>query len=180
MLYRPLGAAGVNVSVLGFGGAPLGGVYQAVDEAECRRAVRHALDVGINFIDTAPYYGKTRSESVLGAALLGVPRDRFVVSTKVGRYDVDSFDFSAKRVVASVDESLARLRLEYVDVLIVHDVEFGSLDQIAEETLPALRQVVDQGKARQLGVSGLPLKVFETLLERTTLDVVLSYCHYTL
>lgn len=180
MKYRHLGNTGMNVSILGLGAAPLGGVYGGVEKSTAFRVVRTALDLGINIIDTSPYYGATASESVLGEALEGIPRERFFLSTKLGRYGSADFDFSPARVARSINESLARLRLDYVDILLCHDIEFVEMDRIVSETLPALRKVQDQGKARFIGVSGLPLKIFPYILDRTSLDVVLSYCHYCL
>jgi L-galactose dehydrogenase len=180
MLYRSLGNTGLNVSILGYGASPLGGVFRPIDEAEGIRAVHTALDLGINFIDVSPYYGSTRAESVLGRALASVPRESYLLATKVGRYGADDFDFSAARVVRSVDESLARLGVEYVDVIQCHDIEFGSLEQIVSETLPALEGVRQQGKARFIGITGYPLKIFREVLEQARLDTILSYCHYSL
>ncbi len=168
MLFHPLGNTGLSVSVLGYGASPLGSVFRPIDEAEGVRAVRLALDLGINFLDVSPYYGLTRAETVLGRALQGVTRDRYYLATKVGRYGEDSFDFSAERVTRSVDESLARLGVDYVDLIQCHDVEFGSLDQVVEETLPALERVREQGKARFIGITGLPLHIFPYVLGRSS------------
>jgi L-galactose dehydrogenase len=178
--YRELGKTGLRVSALGFGASSLGSEFRQIDEAEGIRTVHRALEVGINFIDVAPYYGRTKAETVLGKALRTVPRDRYYLETKVGRYGRDRFDFSRQRVAASLDESLARLGVEYVDVVQCHDIEFGDLDQIVNETLPELRRLQRQGKARFVGVTGLPLKVYRYVLERTDLDAMLSYCHYSL
>jgi L-galactose dehydrogenase len=178
--YRTLGNTGLRVSALGFGASPLGGAFGPIDEAEGIRAVHAALDLGVNFFDTAPLYGKTRSETVLGQALKGIARDRYFLSTKVGRYDAADFDFSAERVTRSVDESLQRLGVEHIDILHCHDIEFVDINQVIEEALPALRKVQQQGKVRFLSVSGYPLKIFRSVLDRTPLDVVLSYCHYSL
>lgn len=180
MKYRSLGNTGMNISILGLGTAPLGGAYGGFEKSRAIRAVHTALDLGINIIDTSPYYGATVSESVLGEALDGIPRDRYFLSTKLGRYGLDDFDFSTARVAQSIDESLSRLRLDYVDILLCHDIEFVNLDQIVNETLPALNRVKQQGKARFIGVSGLPLKIYTLILDRTPLDVMLSYCHYCL
>jgi len=180
MEYRTLGKTGLSVSVLSYGASPLGGVFRPVDEAEGIRAVHTALDLGINFIDVSPYYGLTRAETVLGKALKGIPRDRYYLATKVGRYGEAEFDFSAGRVTASVDESLARLGLDYIDLIQCHDIEFGSLDQVVNETLPALRKLQQQGKVGFVGITGLPLKIFRYVLERAEVDTILSYCHYSL
>jgi L-galactose dehydrogenase len=180
MQYRELGKTGLKVSALGFGASSLGSVFRPIVEADGIRAVHTALDLGINFIDVAPYYGLTKAETVLGKALKGVQRDRYILATKVGRYGIEEFDFSAQRVTASVDESLTRLGIETIDLIQCHDIEFGSLDQIVNETIPALRKVQAAGKVRFIGITGLPLKVFQSVLDRTEVDTVLSYCHYEL
>jgi len=180
MEYRFLGKTGLQVSALSYGASPLGGVFRDVNEAEGIRAVHAAIDLGINFIDVSPYYGLTRAESVLGKALKNIPRDRYYLATKVGRYGEDNFDFSARRVTESIDESLTRLNVDHIDVVQCHDIEFGLLDQVVNETLPALRKLQQQGKVRFAGVTGLPLKIFRHVLECTTLDTILSYCHYSL
>lgn len=180
---RPLGSTGMEVSVLSFGAAPLGGVYQEVTEAEHIAAVEAAFARGINFFDTSPYYGATKSETVLGKALARLPRDQIIVATKCGRYGPETFDFSAERINASVRESLDRLGLEYVDILHCHDIEFGDLDQIVNETLPALAALKKEGLIRAIGITGLPLKIYRYVLDRAppgAVDVILSYCHHHL
>ncbi|ONK76077.1 uncharacterized protein A4U43_C03F23640 [Asparagus officinalis] len=181
---RQLGTTGLSLSCVGFGASPLGNVFGHVSPEEALACVRRALDLGINFFDTSPYYGLTVSETVLGNCLqaLGVARDEFVVSTKCGRYG-DGFDFSAERVTKSLDESLARLKLDYVDILQCHDIEFGDLDQIVNETIPALQKLKKAGKIRFVGITGLPLEIFTYVLDRVqpgSVDVVLSYCHYSI
>ena len=180
MEYRALGKTGLKVSALSFGASSLGSVFRPVDEAEGIRAVHVALNLGINLIDVSPYYGLTKAETVLGKALKGIPRDTYYLATKVGRYGDDTFDFSARRVTASVDESLARLNAGHVDIIQCHDIEFGHLDQVVGEALPALRQLQKQGKVRFVGVTGLPLKIFRHVLDRAEVDTILSYCHYSL
>ncbi|KAF7056941.1 hypothetical protein CFC21_064302 [Triticum aestivum] len=182
MELRTLGGTGLRVSPVGFGASPLGNVFGDVPRNVARATVRRALDLGINFFDTSPYYGGTVSESVLGDCLrfAGVPRDSFVVATKCGRYK-EGFDFSAARVTRSIDESLARLGLDYVDILHCHDIEFTNLDQIVNETIPALQKIKESGKARFIGITGLPLSIFTYVLDRVppgSVDLVLSYCHY--
>lgn len=179
MEYKNLGNTGLRLSVLGFGTAPLGGEYGTLDPSDGERAVHAAIDAGINFFDTSPYYGRMLSEQRLGQALVG-RRDKIVLSTKCGRYDKNGFDFSAARVKTSIDESLHRLRTDYVDLLLAHDIEFGDREQVIHETLPAMRDVQRQGKARFIGVSGLPLKMLADVAQRVDLDFVLSYCHYNL
>jgi L-galactose dehydrogenase len=144
--------------------------------------VHVSLDLGINFIDVSPYYALTKAETVLGAALKGIARERYLLATKVGRYGhtIADFDFSAKRVTASVDESLARIDVDHIDLIQCHDIEFGNLDQIMNETLPALRKLKQSGKVRFVGITGLPLRVFQYVAERAEIDTILSYCHYEL
>lgn len=182
MKYRILGNTGLEVSILGLGGSSLGSVFHEIDEAEGIRTVHVALDNGINFIDTAPFYGLTRAETVLGKALRDVPRGRYILATKVGRYGFQQadFDFSAARVIRSVDESLSRLGVEHVDFIQVHDMEFGSIEQIVTETIPALRSVQAAGKARYIGITGLPLHLFRAVMDRVHVDQIQSYCRYCL
>lgn len=180
---RELGNTGMMVGCIGFGASTLGNVYGPVSELDAIATVREALRLGINFFDTSPYYGATVSETVLGKCLkaLDVPRSDYVLSTKCGRY-AEGFDFSEERVTRSVDESLQRLGVDYVDILQIHDIEFASsLDQIVEETIPALNKLRKAGKTRFVGITGLPLEIFTYVLDRVpggSVDVVLSYCHY--
>jgi L-galactose dehydrogenase len=180
MDYRPLGKTGLQVSALSYGASPLGSVFRPIDVSEGIRTVHTALDLGINFIDVSPYYGLTKAEAVLGKALATVPRDRYYLATKVGRYGENDFDFSAPRVTTSVGESLRRLGVDHIDLIQCHDIEFGSLDQVVEETLPALRKLRDQGKVRFIGITGYPLQIFRSVLDRAEMDTILSYCHYSL
>jgi len=180
MIHRPLGRTGLNLSRLSFGASSLGQEFRPVDLNEAIRSVRVALDAGMNFIDTSPYYGRGMSECLLGVALRGVPRESYYLGTKLGRYDPVHFDFSAKRVAESVDVSLQRMGVDHLDIILCHDVEFVEMSQIVEETLPALRKIQAQGKVRFIGVSGYPMKMFRYILDRADLDVMLSYNHYTL
>ena len=183
MNFRPLGHTRLNVSVLSFGASSLGGVFRATDDAEAIRTVHTALDLGMNFIDVAPYYGATKAETVLGRALQGIPRDGYYLATKIGQYGDSQFDFSAARVARSLDESCARLRVDYIDLLQCHDIEFADLTQIVDETLPALVRLREQGRIGHIGITGLPLKVFPGVLDRTApgvVETVLSFCRYEL
>jgi len=180
MEYRDLGQTGLKVSVLSFGASSLGSVFRNIDQAEGIRTVHTAIDLGINFIDVSPYYGLTKAETVLGKALKEIPRDAYYLATKLGRYGDTEFDFSASRVVTSVDDSLARLNIDHIDLIQCHDIEFGSLDQIVNETIPAMRKLQEQGKVQFIGITGLPLKIFRYVLDRTEVDTILSYCHHTL
>src|ERR1700716_1711592 len=109
MQTRTLGRTGLRLPILSFGASSLGQEFRAVSLDEALESVRVALDCGLSFIDTSPFYGRGMSEVLLGIALRGVPRDSYILCTKLGRYDLKHFDFSARRVAESVDVSLHRL-----------------------------------------------------------------------
>ena len=180
MIYRTLGNTGLQVSILGYGASPLGSVFRAIDEAEGIRTVRTAIDGGVNLIDCSPYYGITTAETVLGKALREIPRDHYYLATKAGRYGDAKFDFPAARIGRSLDESQRRLGVDHVDILQLHDIEFGDLEQVIEESLPLLARLKEQGRIGWYGVTGLPLRIFREVLARHPLDTILSYCRYTL
>lgn len=180
MEQRQLGKTNLKLPVLSFGASSLGQEFRQVDLGEALRSVRVALDLGMNFIDTSPFYGRGMSEVLLGVALRGVPRDSYVLGTKLGRYDLAHFDFSARRVAESVDVSLHRMGVDHLDIVLCHDIEFVDMNQIVDETLPALRKIQQQGKVKYVGVSGYPMKMFRFVADRAPLDVILSYNHYTL
>lgn len=180
MEKRKLGKTGLELTVLGFGASSMGAEFRSIDLQEAISSVHVALECGMNLIDTSPYYGRGLSESLLGFALEGVPRDSYYLCSKLGRYAPSHFDFSAKRVVESVDISLERMRTDHLDFILCHDIEFVGLDQIVEETIPALRKLQSAGKVRWVGISGYPMKIFREIISRTELDVILSYNHYTL
>ena len=180
MQTRLLGQTGLRLPVLGFGASSLGQEFRSVTLDEAIQSVRVALDCGLNFIDTSPFYGRGMSEVLLGVALKGVPRESYTLCTKLGRYDLPHFDFSAKRVAESVDVSLHRLGTDHIDIMLCHDIEFVPMQQIVDETIPALRKIQQQGKVRFLGFSGYPMKIFRFILGQTDVDVALSYNQYTL
>jgi L-galactose dehydrogenase len=179
MRYRRLGQTDLSISVAGFGASPLGGVFGPYNEQEGTRAVHLAVEEGINFFDVSPYYGLTLAEERLGQALTGY-RDKVILATKCGRYGRDDFDFSARRIRLSVEESLRRLRTDYLDLLLAHDVEFGDINEIVEVTIPAMRRLQEEGKTRSVGISGYPLSVLMTIARQIPVDCILSYCHYNL
>lgn len=179
MIYRTLGKTELDVSILGFGASPLGHEFGTIDEAEGTRAVQLAIDMGINYFDVSPYYGRTLAEERLGAALED-RRQQVLLATKTGRYGTDRFDFSADRVVTSLEKSLKRLKTDYLDVFQAHDIEFGNKAQIIGETVPALLRLKEQGKVRFVGVTGYPLGLLKEVAESTEIDMVLSYCRYNL
>lgn len=177
---RLLGKTGLKVPILSFGASSLGQEFRPVNLDEALRSVRVALDCGLGLIDTSPFYGRGMSEVLLGIALREVPRESYLLCSKLGRYDLNHFDFSARRVAESIDVTLHRLGTDHLDICLCHDIEFVDMRQIVDETLPALRRVQQQGKVRFVGISGYPMKVFRFVLERTELDVVLSYNQFTL
>ena len=180
MQTRTLGRTGLRLPVLGFGASSLGQEFRSVTLDEAIASVRVALDHGMNFIDTSPFYGRGMSEVLLGVALQGVPRDQYTLCTKLGRYDLGHFDFSARRVAESVDVSLHRLRTDHLDIVLCHDVEFVPMQQVVDETLPALRKAQQAGKVRFIGFSGYPQKIFRFVCDQADVDCVLSYNQYTL
>jgi L-galactose dehydrogenase len=180
MKTRPLGQTGLQLPILSFGASSLGQEFRQVTLDEALRSVRVALDCGLNYLDTSPFYGRGMSEVLLGIALRDVPRDSYTLSSKLGRYDSHHFDFSATRVGESVDVSLHRLGTDHLDIVFCHDIEYVNLQTIVDETLPALRQAQQQGKVRFIGFSGYPQKIFRFICERTEVDCVLNYNQYTL
>src|SRR5262245_39180002 len=180
MQTRTLGKTGLQLPILSFGAASMGEEYRKIDLNEAVRSVQVALDCGMNFIDTSPYYGRGMSEVLLGFALRQIPRERYLLESKLGRYDLNHFDFSARRVIESVDVSLHRLGVDHLDICLCHDIEFVPMQQIVDDTIPALRKVQKQGKVRFIGISGYPMKIFRFVLDQTDLDVILSYNQYTL
>jgi aryl-alcohol dehydrogenase-like predicted oxidoreductase len=191
MLYNEIGKTGMRVSALSFGASSLGGVFHGIREEEGIRAVHVAVDNGINFIDVSPYYGHLKAEQVLGKALREIPRDKYYLSTKVGRYGKDGvnmWDYSAERVTRSVYESMERLGIDYIDLINVHDIEFqaalpGGLQKVADETLPALVKLRDEGVVRHVGITDLQPENLQWVIDHVdpgTVESVLCFCHYSL
>lgn len=181
MLYREFGKTGLQVSVLSQGGAAFGQQYGPISLQEARECVHAAVDAGINLIDTSAYYGKGRSEEILGDVLQGGLREKVYLCTKAGRLDVHEFDFSASGMIRCLDGSLKRLRTEEVDILIAHDIEFATdFEAVFGETADVLHKLKRQGKCRFIGMSGYPLSLLARAIESCELDVVISYAHFTL
>jgi aryl-alcohol dehydrogenase-like predicted oxidoreductase len=180
MEKRRLGNTDMDVSILAFGASSLGAEFRKIDLNEAVGSVQVALDHGMNLIDTSTYYGRGLSESLLGIALDGVPRDSYYLCTKLGRFAPEIFDFSARRVRESVEISLQRMKTEYLDIMLCHDIEFVDQAQILEETLPELEKIKAAGKVKYIGISGYPMKIFREVAAKAKLDVILSYNHYTL
>ena len=179
MQYRRLGKTALNVSVIGFGASPLGNVFDDCDEQEGTRSVHAAIDAGINLFDVAPFYGITLAEERLGEALKG-KRDNVILATKCGRYGLRDFDFSYQRILDSADESLARLQTDHVDLMQLHDIEFGTKEQVLNEAIPALYEIKKSGRARYIGITGLPVNYLAEIARQVDIDTILSWAHYNL
>ena len=191
MTYNEIGKTGMRVANLGFGASSLGGVFHSIREEEGIRAVHVAVDGGINFIDVSPYYGHLKAETVLGKALREIPRDRYYLSTKVGRYGKDginTWDYSAERVTKSVYESMERLNVDFIDLINVHDIEFqaalpGGLQKVCDETLPALVALKQKGVVGHVGITDLQPENLKWVIEHVEegmVESILNFCHYSL
>ncbi len=191
MDYRPFGRTGLRVSALSFGASSLGGVFHDIDEERAVATVAVALDGGMNLIDVSPYYGHYRAERVLGRALRKLPRDRYILSTKVGRYGhdgINTWDYSARRATESVYESMERLGVDYIDLIHVHDIEFqaslpGGLQKVVSETLPALVELKQKGIVGHVGITDLQIDNLRWVIDHSPagmVETVLNFCHYCL
>jgi D-threo-aldose 1-dehydrogenase len=208
---RQLGASGVAVTALGFGGATLGDIHGSIDESQAERTIEAAIDSGIAFFDTAPWYGLGLSEHRMGRVLRSKPRESFVLSTKVGRLlrrPVDParyasptwphgmafeprFDYSGVGLMRSYEDSLARLGLNRVDALLVHDVDFlyqSDEDGIArcfaqlenEGGFAALQALRARGEVGAIGAGINATGFIPRFLERFEMDFFLVAMPYTL
>lgn len=191
MRYTELGKTGMKISHISFGASSLGSVFRETKENESFEAVEAAIEGGINFIDVSPYYGHYKAETVLGKALRRIPRDKYFLSTKVGRYGkdgVNTWDYSAKRVTDSVYESMERLGIDFIDLINVHDIEFqaalpGGLQKVVDETLPALVELRKKGVVGHVGITDLQLDNLKWVIEHSepgVVESILNFCHYTL
>jgi D-threo-aldose 1-dehydrogenase len=192
----PLGRAGILATRFGFGSSVFGGLFEPVTDAEATAVVIAALGAGVEFIDTAPYYGHGVAERRLGAGLAAAGARPRVLSTKVGRLLVPDtgadkgifadaaparpvFDFSAAGVRRSLQESLQRLGVDRVDLALVHDPD-DHLDQAIGEACPALVALRDEGVVRAIGVGTNLTAVGTRFVRETDIDVVLIAGRYTL
>ena len=196
---RPLGGTGLHISEIGFGASTLGNLHRPMTEDEASRAVERAWERGVRYFDTAPHYGLGLSERRLGAVLRGLPRDEFVVSTKVGRLirpnprptelDDDGFavpgdlrrewDFSVEGVRTSIEESLERLGLDRIDIAYAHDPDLVS-PSTGRQALEALAELRAEGVVHAIGVgTNAPDKV-PGLFDSGLADVVMVAGRYTL
>ena len=184
-----LGKTGMKVSRLSFGASSLGGVFHDVDETLAIRAVHVALDCGINYFDVAPAYGGTVSETVLGKALRGVPRDRYYLSTKVGKYTTrgsygeDTLDYSRARIRKSLEESAARLGTDYFDLIHIHDIEYQGrkhTEWALTEGYDAVLQLKREGRIGGVGFGIYPIDLWKRIFSTLEVDAGLVHNHYCL
>jgi L-galactose dehydrogenase len=181
MQYRLLGKTGLEVSVMSQGGAAIGQQYGPVPTAEIADCVHAAIDAGVNFIDTSAYYGLGKSEEILGEVLQGGWREKVILCTKAGRLDRARFDFTPAGMRQCFEGSLRRLRVDHVDILLAHDIEFATdYEAVFTETASVLHALKKEGKAKFVGMSCLPLSLLQQAIRRCDLDVVISYAHFTM
>ena len=189
MITRPLGRTGLQVSILSFGASSLGGVFHAVEDADAIRAVHAALDLGINYFDVAPAYGGTRSETVLGKALRGIPRDRYFLSTKIGKYTNpekygdDTLDYSRERTRRSINESAARLGTDYFDIIHIHDIEYEGrrhTEWALTEGFEAVAELKAEGRIGAVSFGIYPMDLWHRILTTLPVDAGLVHNHYSL
>lgn len=181
MKTRPLGRTGLSVSQMTLGGAAIGQQYGPVSPTEVADCVQTAIDAGVNLIDTSAYYGEGKSEELLGAALTGGLRNRVAICTKAGRLAASTFDFSPAGMRRCLEGSLRRLKTDHVEILLAHDIEYApDPEAVFTETAQVLHDLKREGKCRYVGMSCYPLGLLKQAIERCSLDVVISYCHYTL
>jgi D-threo-aldose 1-dehydrogenase len=182
---------------MGIGTAALGGMYAKVQDSDARGVIESSLELGINFFDTAPHYGKGASERRLGSLLNSYPRDSYLISSKVGRLllpvaksddlyfaDADNqverhFDFSASGVEQSLTASLERLQIESIDIVFIHDPD-DYADIAITEAYPALEKMRDQGLIKAIGVGMNQCAIPTRFVNETDIDVVLIAGRYTL
>jgi L-galactose dehydrogenase len=189
MRTNPLGKTGLNVSALSFGASALGGVFREIDEEDGIRAVHAALDAGINYFDVAPAYGGTEAETVLGKALKGIPRDRYYLSTKAGKYTQpgkygsDELNYSSARIRAGLEESMQRLGVDYIDIVHLHDFEYqgGSKTGSAfAEGFPTLVALKQEGRIGAVSAGIYPLDLWQRVIAEAPVDAILTHNHYCL
>ena len=189
MRYNQLGKTGYEISAISFGASSLGGVFHEINEQKAIEAVHVALELGINYIDVAPAYGGTKSETVLGQALKGVPRASYYLSTKVGKntapdgYGVDSFDYSRVGIRSSLDASAKRIGVDYFDIVHLHDIEYNNrihTEWALNEGMKTLFELKQEGRIGAVGIGMYPADLWERVIEEGLIDVGLSHNLYCL
>jgi len=189
MRFSAFGDTGLQISSISFGASSLGGVFHTVDEAEAIATVHAALEAGINYFDVAPAYGGTRSEIVLGKALKGINRSRYLLSTKVGKYTdpagygTDTLDYSRLRIRNSIDESSARLGTDYFDIIHIHDIEYQQRQHTAvalTEGYAAVQELKREGRVGAVSFGIYPMDLWWHIFGSLSVDAGLIHNHYCL
>ena len=189
MDYNILGKTGLKVSRISFGASALAGVFRPVEEDVAIRAVHAALACGINYFDVAPAYGGTVAETVLGKALQGVPRSRYFLSTKVGKYTkpgeygADTLDYSRQRIRRSIEESAGRLGTDYFDIIHIHDIEYQGrrhTEWALEEGYAAVCELKREGRIGAVSFGIYPMDLWKRIVCSLEIDAGLVHNHYCL
>jgi aryl-alcohol dehydrogenase-like predicted oxidoreductase len=189
MQYNQLGKTGLKVSRLSFGASSLGSVFRPVDESEAIKSVHVALDLGINYIDVAPAYGGTLSETILGKALRGIPRSRYFLSTKVGKYTKpgsygdDTLDYSRAGIRAGLDESARRLGVDYFDIIHIHDIEYQGrkhTEWALTEGYATVQELKREGRIGNVSFGIYPMDLWKRIFTSVEIDAALVHNHYCL
>lgn len=174
--YTTFGKTGIRVSKLGLGGAPLGGDFGPVTDEQVIEVIDRALELGINFIDTAPLYGRGESERRIGLALKG-KRDQMVIATKAVMRGVP---YTYENTILSVEESLKRLGTDYVDVIQMHELSELNSEMGMNETIPAFLKLKEQGKVRAIGVNALNPSLLLPFIKTGLIDSIQTFYRYML
>tara|TARA_Y100001968_G_scaffold80971_1_gene72079 strand:+ start:815 stop:1708 length:894 start_codon:yes stop_codon:yes gene_type:complete len=180
MIYNTLDNTDISISEFGFGASPLGNIFNnPISDNEAQRCIKTAIDNGINYFDVAPYYGNGLAEKRL-ATLLGKEAKKIILSTKVGRYGKNKFDFSTNKIDESIHHSLKLFSREHLDIVFCHDIEFVDSKTILETALPHLIKLKKKGMIQAIGISGYPLDILYNIAKQFPIDLILSYSQYTL
>jgi len=182
----PVGHTSLLAPRLALGTGPLGNLYQVIPEKQAVETIQAAFNSGVHFFDTAPLYGAGLSERYLGTALRGIPRDQYVLSTKVGRLEqpdgsirFDKLDFTRDGVRRSFEVSLERLKIERIDILHMHDPDDHYRD-VLDFAFPALAELRSQGVIRAIGAGMNQWQMLAEFARHADFDCFLLAGRYTL
>jgi D-threo-aldose 1-dehydrogenase len=170
LAHKRVGNTQLILPRIGFGSAPIANLFTEISDSTAVETIQSAFEAGINFIDTAPHYGAGLAERRIGLALQGIARESFILETKIGRLITSAgervYDYSRDGVLKSLEASLKRMNLDYVDILLIHDPDmvFDSCTYLLEETFPALDELRSQGVVKAIGVG---INHHDMLLELT-------------
>jgi len=176
---RSIGRTGLDLPRLGFGCAEIGGLLRPVSEADAEATLRAAWSLGIRYYDVAPVYGYGRSEMRLGRFLRGIPRNDYVLSTKVGHPTPAKFDYTRDGVLRDFEASLKRLGVDRVDILYIHDPDDYWQD-VVDGAYPALHRLREEGVVGAIGAGMGGIKMLTRLAYETEMDIFLLSNRYSL